>query len=157
MLVRALRGPNQQWEQELAACCDPCGGCFITGARVGEFLGLTWEDDHGDELHFLNTKNGRVRRVQVTARMRQLLASLPRVGAYVFTNARTGKRYQNVRKVFERALTRARITTGDVTVHTLRHTAITRMRMAGVDDATIMELFGHLTKQMLDRYTHPPI
>ena len=31
------------------------------------------------------------------------------------------------------------------------------MRMAGIDDATIMELVGHLTKAMLDRYTHPPI
>jgi hypothetical protein len=31
------------------------------------------------------------------------------------------------------------------------------MRMAGIDDATIMELVGHLTKRMLDRYTHPPI
>jgi hypothetical protein len=31
------------------------------------------------------------------------------------------------------------------------------MHMAGVDDATVMELVGHLTKKMLDRYTHPPI
>jgi integrase len=40
---------------------------LITGARVGEFLALQWSEDHGDELHFLNTKNGQVRRVQVTA------------------------------------------------------------------------------------------
>ena len=130
---------------------------LITGARVGELLGLQWADDVGHELHFLNTKNGRVRSIQVTPRMRALLASLPRQAPFVFTNRRTGRPYQNIRKVFQRALVRAGITTGDVTVHTLRHTAITRMRMAGIDDATIMELVGHLTKRMLDRYTHPPI
>ena len=130
---------------------------LITGARVGEFLALMWVDDHGDELHFLHTKNGRPRPVQVTARMRELLSSLPRRSEYVFTNRRTGNRYQNIRKVFERALARAGITPGDVTVHTLRHTAITRMRMAGIDDATIMETVGHLTRAMLERYTHPPI
>ena len=128
---------------------------LITGARVGEFLNLQWTEDHGDELHFLNTKNGTVRRVQVTARMRELLDGLPRRGAYVFTNARTGKPYQNIRKVFERALIRAGITTGDVTPHTLRHTAITRMLGAGVDDYTVMETVGHLTRAMLQRYTHP--
>lgn len=45
------------------------GPVLITGARVGEFLGLQWTDDVGDELHFLNTKNGRVRGIQVTPRM----------------------------------------------------------------------------------------
>jgi integrase len=128
---------------------------LITGARVGEFLQLQWTEDHGDELHFLNTKNGQVRRVQVTKRMRELLDGLPRQGRYVFTNKRTGKPYQNVRKVFERALTRANIATGDVTIHTLRHTAITRMLAAGVDDYTVMETVGHLTRAMLQRYTHP--
>jgi integrase len=40
----------------------------------------------------------------------------------VFTNAKTGKPYTTIRRVFERALERAKITTGDVTVHTLRAT-----------------------------------
>lgn len=119
---------------------------LITGARVGEFLALQWTEDHRDELHFLKTKNGQVRRVQVTTRMRELLDGLPRRGSYVFMNARTGKPYQTIRKVFERALERAGITTGDVTPHTLRHTAITRIVAAGVDDYTVMETVGHLTR-----------
>ena len=128
---------------------------LITGARVGELLHLQWTEDRGQELHFLNTKNGQVRRVQVTTRMRELLDGLPRSGPYVFANRRTGKPYHNVRKVFGRALERAEIRTGDVTVHTLRHTAITRMVAAGVDDYTVMETVGHLTRAMLQRYTHP--
>lgn len=51
-----------------------------TGARQGEFLALQWQDDHGDELHFINTKNGKVRRVQVTKRMREVLDGLPKTG-----------------------------------------------------------------------------
>ena len=57
--------------------------------------------------------------------------------------------------MFARALERAHIRTGDVTPHTLRHTAISRMVAAGIDDYTIMELVGHLTRAMLARYTHP--
>src|SRR5262245_2153318 len=87
--------------------------------------------------------------------MRELLDSLPRRHPHVFTNSRTGQPYQNVRKVFERALARAGITTGDVTIHTLRHTAITRMLGAGIDDYAVMETVGHLTRAMLQRYTHP--
>ena len=128
---------------------------LITGAREGEFLALQWQDDHGDELHFINTKNGRVRRIQVTSRMRELLDSLPKTGVYVFTNARTGTRYNDMRQTFGRAVERAGITTDDVTTHVLRHTAITRMIEAGIDDYTVMETVGHLTRAMLQRYTHP--
>ena len=128
---------------------------LITGAREGEFLALQWQDDHGSELHFIETKNGEVRRVQVTASMRELLDSLPKTGVYVFTNARTGTRYNDMRQTFGRAVERAGITTGDVTIHVLRHTAITRMIQAGIDDYTVMETVGHLTRKMLQRYTHP--
>ena len=128
---------------------------LITGAREGEVLALQWQDDHGSELHFIETKNGQVRRVQVTARMRELLDSLPKTGVYVFTNARTGTRYNDMRQTFGRAVKCAGITTGDVSIHVLRHTAITRMIEAGIDDYTVMETVGHLTRKMLQRYTHP--
>ncbi len=60
-----------------------------------------------------------------------------------------------VAHVFKRAVVRAGILTGDVSLHTLRHTAISRMVAAGIDDYIIMELVGHITKKMLERYTHP--
>ena len=47
------------------------------------------------------------------------------------------------------------ITSDDVTVHTLRHTAITRMLAAGIDDYTVMETVGHPTRAMLQRNNHP--
>jgi integrase len=89
--------------------------------------------------------------------MQALLAAIPRQpdDRFVFTYRKTGTRFHNIRKVFNRALERAQIRTGDMTPHTLRHTAISRMVQAGIDDYTIMELVGHLTKAMLAPYTHP--
>ena len=48
-----------------------------------------------------------------------------------------------VAHVFGRARERAGITTGDVTLHTLRHTALSRMIAAGIDDYTVMAISGH--------------
>jgi len=50
---------------------------------------------------------------------------------------------------------RAGILTGDVTLHALRHTALSQMIANGYDDYTVMEIFGHSSTRMLARYTHP--
>jgi integrase len=63
--------------------------------------------------------------------------------------------YTTVGKNFERALARAGIRTGDVSFHTLRHTALSRMIAAGHSDHTVMAISGHSTTRMLERYTHP--
>ena len=39
-------------------------------------------------------------------------------------------------------------------LHTLRHTALSRMIAAGYDDYTVMEISGHISTGMLARYTH---
>ena len=57
--------------------------------------------------------------------------------------------------IFRRALTRAGITTGDVSLHTLRHTALSRMIASGIDTSAVMAISGHSSVRMLERYTHP--
>ena len=42
-----------------------------------------------------------------------------------------------------------------MTLHTLRHTAISRMVAKGYDDYTVMAVSGHSSTRMLARYTHP--
>ena len=44
---------------------------------------------------------------------------------------------------------------GDVTLHTLRHTAISQMIASGFDDHTVKGISGHKPTRMLERYTHP--
>ena len=75
----------------------------------------------------------------------------------MFTNSRTHEAYtvNGVAHTFRRALKRAGIMTGDVSLHTLRHTAISRMIAMGIDDFTVMAISGHQSVRMLERYTHP--
>src|SRR5678816_1060323 len=58
--------------------------------------------------------------------------------------------------VFDRAVVRAGITTDDVTLHTLRHTALSRMIASGYDDYTVMEISGHSPPRGCSRGTHIP-
>src|SRR5665213_356276 len=130
---------------------------LVTGARIGELLPLRWEDCQDGYLTFWQTKNGKVRRIPISNTIAAILESRPRIHAFVFTNPSTEQPYTTIGKVFERALERAGITTGDVTVHTLRHTAISRMIEHGLDDYTVMSISGHSSTRMLERYTHPTV
>ncbi len=130
---------------------------LITGARAGELLGLRWDHVTEDALTFLDTKNGRPRRLPLSAAALAVLACLPRCNKHVWTNVRTQDRYtvNGAAHVFRRAVERAGLKTGDVTLHTLRHTALSRMVAAGIDDFTVMAVSGHSSTRMLERYTHP--
>jgi len=148
---------------EQAALLDACPTklrsivtlALVTGARVGELLTLRWDDCEDGFLTFLETKNGKVRRIPISPAIEAVLAAQPRIYAWVFTNSRTEKPFQSVRQVFDRAVARAGISTGDVTFHTLRHTALSRMIEQGFDDHTVMAISGHSSTRMLERYTHP--
>jgi len=132
---------------------------LITGARVGELLALRWDACQDGYVTFWETKNGRPRRIPISAAIDAVLTAQPRMHPWVFTNARkkTPKPYtvNGVAHVFGRAVTRANITGDDVTLHTLRHTALSRMVAGGYDDYTVMEISGHSSTRMLGRYTHP--
>jgi len=129
---------------------------LITGARLGEVLSLRWEDTAGGFLRFMDTKNGRPRRLPITSQIADLLASVPRTDAtFVFVSGRRGTRYTRILTGFKAALKDAGIDAGDVVIHTLRHTALSRMMDAGMDVRTVMEISGHRSLAMLERYTHP--
>jgi integrase len=129
---------------------------LITGARLGEALALRWEDTAGGYLRFIDTKNGKPRRLPMTAQMAAVLALVPRRDAtFVFVSGRTGTRYTRILTGFKAALKDAGIAPAGVVIHTLRHTALSRMMDAGLDVRTIMEISGHSSLAMLERYTHP--
>lgn len=46
----------------------------------------------------------------------------------------------------------AQTDTGLLAIHTLRHTALSRMVEAGYDDYTVMEISDHSSTRMLARY-----
>lgn len=99
-------------------------------ARIGELLQLRWEHTTDGTLTFLETKNRKMRRVLIGPSIQAVLDSLSKQSPHVFTNSRTGEPFtvNGVRHVFDRAVVRAAITpSDDVTLHTLRHTALSRM------------------------------
>ena len=129
---------------------------LATAARVGELLELQWKDIDEGYLWLYKTKNGKARRLPLTTEMRAILERIPRHGSHVFLNKKTDKPYSRLERGFKRVLRDASISTaGDVVIHTLRHTAISRMMDAGIDPRTIMEISGHSSLAMLERYTHP--
>ena len=96
-------------------------------------LTLRWDQCQGGSLSFLKTKSGKAKQIPISPLIASVLAS-QRTHPWVFTNSRTGKSYTTISKGLTRALARAGITTGDVTPHTLRHTALSRMIDQGCDD-----------------------
>ena len=130
---------------------------LITGARVGELLALRWEHVTDDALTFLETKNGKVRRIPLTPASKPSWSRWRVSHPYVFTNAGTEDRYtvNGVRHVFGRAVHPSRHRSGGRDApHAATHGAQPddrpghrRLHRHGVS--------GHSSTRMLERYTHP--
>ncbi len=76
---------------------------------------------------------------------------------YVFPACERGQinpnRHQKSWRTAWRSLTKAAGLKG-FRCHDLRHTAITELAEAGAPDATLMALAGHMTRRMLEHYSH---
>ena len=86
-----------------------------------------------------------------------VLDQLPKASPWLFTNRKTQRRLHRQRRA-PRLRSRGRSRRprrADITLHTLRHTALSRMIAAGFDDYTVMAISGHSSTRMLARYTHP--
>ena len=127
-----------------------------TGMRKEEILGLTWDNvdlRHGFIL-LGRTKNGERREIPINDTLKETLKGITRRLdiTYVFYDAHTGKRYNNVYRAFYSACKRAGIL--DFHFHDLRHTFASQLIMAGVDVTTVKELLGHKSLFMTMRYAH---
>ena len=127
-----------------------------TGMRKGEILSLKWANvdlSHGFILLEI-TKNGERREIPINSTLRAALQGLVRRldVPYVFHDAKTAERYQDVKKGFSAACRGAGI--NDFHFHDLRHTFASHLVMAGQDLTTVKELLGHKTLTMTLRYAH---
>ncbi len=139
----------------------------LTGLRLGEFLALHRADFHGDLLRFrYSAHNGALvgssdqknheREVplppslaakieaQLESHANELIFPTPRGRLWVERNF--------YRDVWEPA----RLATGlDPTPHEFRHSYVTHLRAAGIDDADLADVAGHRIETMISVYTHP--
>jgi integrase len=119
--------------------------------RLSEQFNMTWDqvDLDGGIIRLPDSKHGDARFVRLNARAKAVLR--------ILHDARTseGRVFTTNLKPrwFTRDATEAAGITG-VSWHTLRHTFISRLVMAGIDLRTVMELAGHKSITMTMRYAH---
>lgn len=145
----------------LAAASDhlrPIIICALdTGMRRGEILGQVWEDiDVDNQLLYVShskTPEGEKREIPLTTRLLKVLLNDQKAEGEVFTF--NGDRLRNIKRTWATALRNARIR--HIRFHDLRHTANTRLMLAGVMQEVRRELVGHTSQRsrdVNDRYTH---
>jgi integrase len=136
---------------------------MLTGLDRGAQFGLRWEqvDLQARVIRAERRKGRRVGTVPVTVAINdELLAVLRGLpsrlsSCHVFPNTagtgpENGKAFDYL--VFRKALKRAGI--ADFRWKDLRHTFASRLRMSGVELATVRDLLGHTTTRMTERYAH---
>jgi integrase len=134
---------------------------YYTGMRREEILSLTWDkvDMKGRviRLEAKDTKDDEARVIPICDELHKMFQKIPRAlhNNHVFLYH--GERVTDIRTSLQTACAKAGITYGrehrdGITFHDLRHTFNTNMRKAGVQESVIMEITGHSTREMFDRY-----
>jgi integrase len=155
------------WEEGLAylaAASQPLRDVAMlmleTGLRPGEVFHLR-KGDVNLELGFLRIPAGKTafarRTIPLMQLARAVLATriLRANSEWLFPAPNNVTRpLSSMRKAHEATFHRSRIKP-HFRFYDLRHTALTRMAMAGVDLPTLRELAGHASVQMTMRYVHP--
>jgi integrase len=121
-----------------------------TGMRRGEILQQRWEDIDFDNriLHVTHSKTpeGEAREVPLTNRLYELLHANRQPRGPVFTYE--GDSLKNFKTAWASSLRRSGIR--HVRFHDLRHTANTRMMLAGVLQEVRREIVGHSSQRSRD-------
>lgn len=128
-----------------------------TGMRRGEILNQLWEDiDFDNRILYVShskTPEGEMREIPLTKRLYELLSATRKEKGTVFTFQ--GQPLHDIKRTWATALRHARIR--HFRFHDLRHTANTRLMLAGVLQEVRRELIGHTSRHsrdVNDRYTH---
>ncbi len=122
-----------------------------TGCRLGEAIGLTWNDIQDHRVTFWFTKSNRSRTVPLTRRVRKVL-DIPHEklkGPFSMLNQIRYRAIWNEAKL-EVGLGRD----DQVVPHILRHTCASRLVRGGIDIRRVQMWLGHQTLQMTMRYAH---
>ena len=134
---------------------------YYTGMRKGEILNLIWDKvDLKGRLIYLSaadTKDKESRKVPICDDLYAILMEVPRAihDPHVFLYK--GSPVKDIRTGLRKACDSAKVPYGrfiksGFIFHDLRHTFNTNMRKAGVPESVIMEITGHSTREMFDRY-----
>ncbi len=175
-LVRFLSADERT---RLLTACQELGHPYLhtiviialsTGMRLGEILGLRWEQiDVREKLavghaQLLETKNGERRGVTIAgaalAAVRALAEREGKATGLLFPSTRPPRRPRakavekpiDIRRPWNEA--RAKADLNDFRFHDLRHSAASYLAMNGATASEIAAVLGHKTLAMVKRYAH---
>jgi integrase len=132
---------------------------YHVGARLGELLGLRWgQVDFSNNQILLNpgtTKNGKGRTLPVYGDMKDWLLTQQaerdaKHPTCPFVFAHDGHRITEFRKAWASACERAGL---KLLFHDLRRSAVRNMRLAKIPENVAMQITGHKTRSIFDRYS----
>ena len=155
---------------------------LYTGQRLGDIAALTWQnlDLAGEEIRFTTGKTGRRQILPLAGPLLQYVETLPasddpaaplfpRANAVLLRQGRAGNLSNQFHKILVAAGfadKRSHRSTGkgrnasreqnEISFHSLRHTATTLLKAAGVSDAVAREFIGHDSPTVSKQYTHIP-
>jgi integrase len=148
------------------------------GQRLGDLAKLTWRavDLDTGEVAFSTRKTGRRVVLPLVQPLADYLASLAvndRPNAFIFRGAASAKRTASLSNQFRDILVAAALleprprgdkstgkgrdqarTPSEISFHSLRHSAVTMLKAAGVSDFMAREIVGHESAPVSRQYTH---
>lgn len=130
---------------------------ILTGARLREILHLRWEhvDFERGMLLLPDSKTGK-KAIVLNAPAMDVLANVPRVGAYVIAGHSAGSRQERARADLKRPWKAVASRAGlmGVRIHDLRHSYASVGAGAGLGLPIIGKLLGHAQAATTARYAH---
>jgi integrase len=154
---------------------------LYTGQRLADLASLTWSniDLEKNQIRFVARKTGKTVLLPIAGPLRNHILTLPASDdpkgpvherAYRTLEAQEG-RAGTLSNQFASLLASAgfrpqpersgtgkgrngRRTKNEISFHSLRHTAVSLLKDAGIPEAVVMELVGHDSQQMSAHYTH---
>jgi integrase len=169
-----LRLADQEWQSLIKF------GLY-TGQRLADLASLTWSniDLDKNQIRFVARKTGKIVLLPIAAPLRNHILALPgsddpkapvHERSYRTLEAQEGRAgslsnqfasllaYAGFRPPPKRSATgkgrNGRRTKNEISFHSLRHTAVSLLKDAGIPEAVVMELVGHDSQQMSAHYTH---
>ena len=126
---------------------------LLTGCRVGEILGLHWQDVRGNRLMLRDSETG-PRTVWLGDDARALIGTLPRLKnlPWLFWNVRARKPIRDITHFWHHVRERAGLPA--VRLHDLRHTFASHAAINKETLPMIGRLLGHANPQSTARYAH---
>jgi integrase len=146
------------------------------GQRLGDLAKLTWRavNLETDEIAFTTRKTGRRIVLPLLQPLSDYLSALPATdnpNAFIFPRAASAKRTASLSNQFREILVDAGLVeprghkatkkgrsrareTSEISFHSLRHSAVTMLKAAGLSDVFAREIVGHESAAISRQYTH---